>query len=1128
MQGFGAGPASLTRRPRSGAWGRGPGPRHPGGKEAARREPGKTRGRPAPPPPPTWGDDPGSPSRGDPLCLDGPSRGITLSHLPGPTSLDARATFPSFLGQLKWSRRPGGRGSGRLVSSRGARRGSALVSEVPRDARVTGGRPEASPGPLWSGARFRGVCTPGIKTARSGEAKRRRGRRCRERPPRLPGNRCLVQPPRAQGRPPPLLLFTMWLLMPKYLLTGILFLEVIQNSKEVLTLLQEKNPTFQPVLAIIQAGEDNLRQKINQNLAEEAGLSITHLSLPPESSEDEIIDEILKVNEDIRVHGLALHVSDNTNAFSSKVLNALKPEKDVDGVTDINLGKLVRGDAHECFISPVARAVIELLEKSGINLNGKKILVVGAQGSLEGAVQCLLQRKGAMTMSCQWETPQLQSKLHEAEIVVLGSPKPEDIPLSWIQPGTTVLNCSHDFLSGKLECESPKVHPSGLIVEDDVSLLASALRIQNVVSSGRRWLREQQYTRWRLRCLKLQPLSPVPSDIEISRGQTPKAVEVLAKEIGLLADEIEIYGKSKAKVRLSVLERLKDQADGKYVLVAGITPTPLGEGKSTVTIGLVQALTAHLSVNSFACLRQPSQGPTFGVKGGAAGGGYAQVIPMEEFNLHLTGDIHAITAANNLLAAAVDTRILHESTQTDKALYSRLVPSVNGVRAFSEIQLARLKKLGILKTDPNTLTEEEVSRFARLNIDPETITWQRVLDTNDRFLRKITIGQASTEKGLSRQAQFDIAVASEIMAVLALTDSLSDMKERLGRMVVASAKNGQPVTADDLGVTGALTVLMKDAIKPNLMQTLEGTPVFVHAGPFANIAHGNSSVLADKIALKLVGEEGFVVTEAGFGADIGMEKFFNIKCRASGLVPNVVVLVATVRALKMHGGGPSVTAGVPLKKEYTEENIQLVADGCCNLQKQIQIAQLFGVPVVVALNVFKTDTRAEIDLVCELAKRAGAFDAVPCYHWSVGGKGSVDLARAVREAANKRSRFQFLYDVQLPIVEKIRTIAQAVYGAKDIELSPEAQSKVDRYTQQGFGNLPICMAKTHLSLSHQPDKKGVPRGFILPISDVRASIGAGFIYPLVGTMSTMPGLPTRPCFYDIDLDTETEQVQGLF
>uniref|UniRef100_A0A2K5NMS0 Monofunctional C1-tetrahydrofolate synthase, mitochondrial n=1 Tax=Cercocebus atys TaxID=9531 RepID=A0A2K5NMS0_CERAT len=854
--------------------------------------------------------------------------------------------------------------------------------------------------------------------------------------------------------------------------------EVIQNSKEVLSLLQEKNPAFKPVLAIIQAGDDNLMQEINQNLAEETGLNITHICLPPDSSEAEIIDEILKINEDTRVHGLALQISENL--FSNKVLNALKPEKDVDGVTDINLGKLVRGDAHECFVSPVAKAVTELLEKSvGVNLDGKKILVVGAHGSLEAALQCLFQRKGSMTMSSQWKTPQLQRKLHEADIVVLGSRKPEEIPLTWIQPGITVLNCSHDFLSGKVGCGSPRIHFGGLIEEDDVSLLAAALRIQNMVSSGRRWLREQQHRRWRLHCLKLQPLSPVPSDIEISRGQTPKAVDVLAKEIGLLADEIEIYGKSKAKVRLSVLERLKNQADGKYVLVAGITPTPLGEGKSTVTIGLVQALTAHLNVNSFACLRQPSQGPTFGVKGGAAGGGYAQVIPMEEFNLHLTGDIHAITAANNLLAAAIDTRILHENTQTDKALYNRLVPLVNGVREFSEIQLARLKKLGINKTDPSTLTEEEVSKFARLDINPSTITWQRVLDTNDRFLRKITIGQGNTEKGYFRQAQFDIAVASEIMAVLALTDSLADMKARLGRMVVASDKSGQPVTADDLVS----------------VSNPEGTPVFVHAGPFANIAHGNSSVLADKIALKLVGEEGFVVTEAGFGADIGMEKFFNIKCRTSGLVPNVVVLVATVRALKMHGGGPSVSAHTKLHYVKTELN------GCCNLQKQIQIAQLFGVPVVVALN------------------RAGAF--VLLLSWSSWWTRSVDL-----RAARKEPDSSFLYDVS--VVDKIRTIAQAVYGAKDIELSPEAQAKIDRYTQQGFGNLPICMAKTHLSLSHEPDKKGVPRDFILPISDVRASIGAGFIYPLVGTMSTMPGLPTRPCFYDIDLDTETEQVKGLF
>ncbi|XP_077206069.1 monofunctional C1-tetrahydrofolate synthase, mitochondrial isoform X2 [Paroedura picta] len=903
--------------------------------------------------------------------------------------------------------------------------------------------------------------------------------------------------------------------------------EVIESSKKALSLLQIEHPTFKPTLSIVQVGDDDLGQGM-RNFAQEIGLNIVCSCLPREYTESEVADEILKLNEDPKVHGLAL--CRFNKSYTSKILNAVKLEKDVNGVTDANLGRLVHGDMNECVIPPTASAVIQLLEKlASTSLDGKKVLLLGVEGPIEVSLQCLLQRKGVMTMSCPWKMKQLQATLHDADLVVVGSAKPKEIPVMWMSEMTTV-NCSYDFLQGWYS-DSYGEHPvehSDQTPGEVVNQLAMALCLQNLIKLSERWVQAQQCKKWNLRCLKLQSHSPVPSDIEISRGQSPKAVDVLAREIGLLTNEIEIYGQTKAKVRLSLLERLKDQPDGNYVLVAGITPTPLGEGKSTVTIGLVQALTAHLKVNSFACLRQPSQGPTFGVKGGAAGGGYAQVIPMEEFNLHLTGDIHAITAANNLLAAAIDARILHENTQSDKALYNRLVPLVHGARKFSAIQLARMKRLGINNTDPNTLTEEEIHRFVRLDIDPSTITWQRVLDTNDRFLRKITIGQASTEKGFSRPAQFDIAVASEIMAILALTTSLSDMKERLGKIVVANDKSGQPVTAEDLGVTGALSVLMKDAIKPTLMQTLEGTPVFVHAGPFANIAHGNSSVLADKIALKLVGKDGFVVTEAGFGADIGMEKFFNIKCRASGLVPSVVVLVATVRALKMHGGGPNVTAGAPLKREYTEENLKLVSDGCSNLRKQIEIAQLFGVPVVVALNVFRTDSPAEIDLVCEIAKQSGASDAVPCNHWSDGGRGAVELAQAVRRATNQQNAFRYLYDLEIPIAEKIRIIAQNVYGAQDIELSPAAQSQIDRYSQQGFGNLPICMAKTHLSLSHMPERKGVPTGFILPISDVRASIGAGFIYPLVGTMSTMPGLPTRPCFYDIDLDPETEQVKGLF
>uniref|UniRef100_A0A8C8I9E9 Monofunctional C1-tetrahydrofolate synthase, mitochondrial n=1 Tax=Oncorhynchus tshawytscha TaxID=74940 RepID=A0A8C8I9E9_ONCTS len=868
--------------------------------------------------------------------------------------------------------------------------------------------------------------------------------------------------------------------------------ENVQRTKEEMVALQRGHPALKPTLAIIQADEDDRLLELNKKMAGKIGLNVTQICLPRECTEDEIIEEVLKLNEDPRVHGVYLHLP--PASLTSRVLNTLRPEKDVDGVSDLNVGRLVRGDMNQGFIPPLANAVMELLARHDTPMEGRIVLVVGGEGPLGVALQCLMQRRGMVVLHSRRSSEVLQK---QANAVVLLAAGHMDVPPTWLRPGTAVIHCGSALMTEDHGMEMSGVGP-----------LTAALRMQNVVQSSSRWAQGQQYRPWTLRSLKLQPLSPVPSDIEISRAQTPKPVDQLAQEIGLLQEETEAYGRTKAKVRLSLLDRLREQPDGKYVLVAGITPTPLGEGKSTVVIGLVQALSAHLKLNSFACLRQPSQGPTFGVKGQR--GQISTRISMleismlinESFNLHLTGDIHAITAANNLVAAAIDARMLHEATQKDKALYSRLVPSVNGVRRFSPIQISRLRRLGISEIDPSALTPQEVSSFVRLDLDPAKVTWQRVVDTNDRFLRKITVGQASTEKGHVRETQFDIAVASEIMAILALADGLGDMKTRLGRMVVGSSRSGQPVTAEDLGVSGALAVLMKDAIKPTLMQTLEGSPVFVHAGPFANIAHGNSSVLADKLALKLVGEDGFVVTEAGFGADIGMEKFFNIKCRASGLRPNVVVLVATVRALKMHGGGPNVSAGSPLPREYIDENLSLVGKGCSsNLRKQIQIAHLFGVPVVVALNVFKTDTQAEIDLVCQMAKESGASDAVPCHHWARGGRGSVELAQAVKQAGSQPSHFQFLYSQETPIVEKIRMIAQKVYGADDIELSPEAQAKIDYYNQQGYGKLPICMAKTHLSLSHMPEKKGTPTGFTLPIRDIRASIGAGFIYPLVGTVS---------------------------
>jgi formyltetrahydrofolate synthetase len=627
--------------------------------------------------------------------------------------------------------------------------------------------------------------------------------------------------------------------------------------------------------------------------------------------------------------------------------------------------------------------------------------------------------------------------------------------------------------------------------------------------------------------IELKRHIPVPSDIDIAQESDIKPIAKVAEELGLLPEEIEFFGPYKAKVKLEVLNRLKDIPNGKYIDVTAITPTPLGEGKTTTTVGLSQALGAHLGKRVMTCIRQPSQGPTFGIKGGAAGGGYSQVIPMEDFNLHLTGDIHAITAANNLMAAAIDVRMFHESTADDDGLFNRFCPpDKHGKRHFSREMYPRLNKLGIAKTDPDELTAEERGRMFRLDIDPDTITWRRTIDTSDRFLREITVGQGPKEKGAERRTGFDITVASEIMAILALTTDLRDMRERFGRIVIGLSRSGEAITADDLGVAGALTVLMRDALKPNLMQTLEGTPVFVHAGPFANIAHGNSSILADKIGLKLAE---YVVTESGFGADMGMEKFFDIKCRYSGLIPNVVVVVATVRALKMHGGGPKVVAGKPLSPAYTDENLELLQAGLPNLLHHITTARKFGIPVVVAVNKFATDTPAELELIRKAAvEEGGAEAAVVCEHWEKGGEGALELAKEVVKACEKPSDFQFLYPLEDSIKQKIETIAREVYGADGVDYSPEAEKKIEEYTRLGFGSLPICMAKTHLSLSHDPELKGVPKGYRIPIRDIRASVGAGFLYPLLGTMSTMPGLPTRPAFYDVDIDLETGRVVGLF
>ncbi len=571
--------------------------------------------------------------------------------------------------------------------------------------------------------------------------------------------------------------------------------------------------------------------------------------------------------------------------------------------------------------------------------------------------------------------------------------------------------------------------------------------------------------------MSAQPVS-VPPDLEIAQSARMMPIMDLAESLGLLEDEVELYGRYKAKIALSALDRLADRPNGKYVDVTAITPTPLGEGKTTTTVGLGQGL-GFIGKRSAVCIRQPSLGPVFGIKGGAAGGGYAQVVPMEDFNVHLTGDNHAVGAAHNLCAAFLDNHLHHGN---------------------------------------------------KLGIDPHNVVWPRVLDISDRSLVDIVIGLGGRENGMPREGRFDITVASEVMAVLALTTDLADLRERLGRMVVAYRRDGTAVTAEDIKVAGAMAVLLRDAIKPNLLQTLENTSAFVHTGPFGNIAHGNSSILADRLALKLAD---FVVTESGFGADLGMEKFMDIKCRYSGLVPDVVVLVATIRGLKSHSGRFKITAGKPLDPALVTEDLPSLRAGMPNLTKQIENARLFGVPVVVAINRFGTDTHSEMELVRECAVESGAEGAYIADHYSRGGEGAAELAEAVARAAELPKRFRFLYPEDSSIKEKIETICTRMYGAGGVSYLPAAEKTIRALTDAGYAHLPICMAKTHLSLSHDPSLKGRPEGFNVPIREVRLSAGAGFIYPLAGDMRTMPGLPSVPAGERVDLDADGT-VHGLF
>ncbi|RJE19262.1 C-1-tetrahydrofolate synthase [Aspergillus sclerotialis] len=923
-----------------------------------------------------------------------------------------------------------------------------------------------------------------------------------------------------------------------------------EGLKDEIVQIQQSNPRFRPCLVIFQVGDRSdsstyIRMKLKA--AEEANILCNVIKFPESVSQAEILQQITKANYDPNVHGILVQLPLPKHICENTITTAVADEKDVDGFGTVNIGELAKRGGHPLFVPCTPQAVMQLLRASGVNPAGKEAVVLGRSDIVGSPVSYLLKNADATVTLCHSKTPDIPRIVKNADIVVAAIGKTEFVKGEWLKPGAVVIDVGINYkpdstkksgqrLVGDVDFESASQVASQITpVPGGVGPMTVAMLMQNVVNATKTYFEKQKDRH--ITPLPLNLARPVPSDIAISRAQYPKQITDLAKEIGVEFHELEPYGHTKAKINLSVLDRLAHRRNGKYVLVCGITPTPLGEGKSTTTLGLTQAIGAHLNRMVFANVRQPSQGPTFGIKGGAAGGGYSQVIPMDEFNMHLTGDIHAITAANNLLAAAIDTRMFHEATQKDGALYKRLVPEKKGKREFQPVMFKRLQKLGITKTDPNELTEDEIHRFARLDIDPETLTWRRVLDVNDRHLRSVTIGQAPTEKGLSRQTGFDISVASECMAILALSNNLEDMRERLGRMVVATSKNGDPVTCDDIGAGGALAALMKDAIKPNMMQSLEGTPVLVHAGPFANISIGASSVIADKLALKLAGTEpdedheaktGFVVTEAGFDFTMGGERFFNIKCRSSGLSPDTVVIVATVRALKVHGGGPDISAGAPLPEVYRTENTEILRKGCVNLRKHIENAKQYGVPVVVAVNRMETDTEAEIEIIREEAVAAGAEDAVPASHWADGGAGAVDLAKAVVAASSKPNNFKFLYDLDGTIQERIERIGKAMYGAEKVEFSEVAQKKVDTYTKQGFDRLPICIAKTQYSLSHDPALKGAPTGFTVPIRDVRLAVGGGYLYALAADIQTIPGLPTAPGYLNVDIDTETGEIDGLF
>uniref|UniRef100_A0A673NCK5 C-1-tetrahydrofolate synthase, cytoplasmic n=1 Tax=Sinocyclocheilus rhinocerous TaxID=307959 RepID=A0A673NCK5_9TELE len=855
--------------------------------------------------------------------------------------------------------------------------------------------------------------------------------------------------------------------------------QVKERLKKEVAEMKNQFPGFRPGLVVLQVGDrddSNLYISMKLKAAAEIGINANHIRLPETATEDEVLRSIVAVNENPAVHGLIVQLPlDSINTINAeKVTNAVAPEKDVDGLTSINAGKLSRGDLGDCFIPCTPNGCMELISQTGVSVMGKNAVVIGRSKIVGAPMHDLLLWNHATVTTCHSKTLDLAEQVGRADILVVGAGRAEMVKGEWVKEGAVVIDCGINHVPDSSKASGKRVvgdvhYPSakeraGYItpVPGGVGPMTVAMLMKNTVESAKRFLQAYTPGKWNIDYTKKKPQEPQPSDADISCSCQSKPIGQLAREVGLFSEEVEPYGTSRAKIRLDALKRMEKQPDGKYVVVTGITSTPLGEGKRTTALGLAQALGAHLNINAFACVQEPTPGSCFGARGIAVGGGYSQIIPLEEVCLRpfckRDFKIYLIKWNVNIFQH-IDPR----SAFSLQVLFDLLVPLRRGQRSFSPAQLNRMKKLGIEKSDPLAFTGTEIRRFVRLDIDPDTAT-------GDLFF---LMGVCAVQDPGSLE--------NEIMAILSLSSSVEEMQQRLAKIVVATSKSGDPVTTEDL-----VSMSLSDS----------GTPVFLHTSPLADIAQGSPSILADKLALKMVGSEGFVVTESGHGADIGLETFFNIKCRCSDLQPDVVVMVATVRTLKMHGGAPPVQAGLPLPKEYSQENLKQLERGCCHLKRQVENAQAFGLPVIVAVNKFSSDTHAELELVCGQARQAGAFEAVQCTNWSDGGAGALALAEAVQRAAKLPGQFRFLYDPQIPAVDKLRTVAQKMYGAKDIKLSPKAKEKLALYTKQDFGNLPVCIAKTHLSLSNDPMSN-----FMLPITDIKANAGAGFLCCLTESVS---------------------------